>query len=102
MLNDPQYGFRKNRSSDDLTALLTETWNRSFLFFGETKVVALDNSKAIDRVPRPRHQDLISKVKSYGIGNTFIRWLSVRSIRVVIHGIGDNVSGYNIEYILNL
>ena len=33
-------------------------------------VVALDISKAFDRV---WHQGLISKVKSYGVGNSFIR-----------------------------
>ena len=62
LLNDWQYGFRKNRSTGDLIALLTETWNRSIHFFGESKVVALDISKAFDRV---WHQGL-SKVKSYG------------------------------------
>ena len=69
LLNDRQYGFRKNRSTCDLMALFTETWNRNVHFFGESKVVAL----AFDRV---WHQGLISKVKSYGVGNPFIRWLS--------------------------
>ena len=63
----------KNRSTGDLMALLTETWNRSLQFFGESKVVALNISKAFDRM---WHQGLISKVKSYGVGNIFIRWLS--------------------------
>ena len=70
LLNDRQYGFMKNRSTGDLMALLTETWNRSVHFFSERKVVALDISKAFDRV---WHQGLISKVKGYGVGNTFIR-----------------------------
>ena len=65
-------------------ALLTETWHRSVHFFGERKVVAFDISKAFDRV---WHQGLISKEKSYGVGNTFLRWpsdfLCNRSIRVV-------------------
>ena len=88
LLNDRQYGFRKNRSTGDLMALLTETW--SVHFFGESKVVALD---------RVWPQDLISKVKSYGVGNTFIRWLSDflcnRSIRVVIDGINSNIYPVN-------
>ena len=92
LLNDRQYGFRKNRSTGDLMALMTETWNRSVHFFGEIKVVALDISKAFDRV---WHQGLISKLKSYGVGNTFIRWLSDflcnRSIRVVIDWINSNL-----------
>ena len=92
LLNDRQYGFSKNRSTGDLMALLTETWNRSAHFFGESKVIALYISKAFDRF---WHQGLISKVKSYGVGSTFIRWLSDflcnRSIRVVINGINSNL-----------
>ena len=68
--NDRQYCFRKNRSTVGLMALLTETWNRSVHFFGESKVVASDTAKAFDRV---WHQGLIYKVKSYGVCNTFIR-----------------------------
>ena len=75
----------KNRSTGGLMALLTETWNRSVHFFGESKVVALDISKAFDRV---WHQGLISRIKSYGVGNTFILWLSDflcnRSIRIYL------------------
>ena len=56
----------------------------------------LNISKAFDRV---WHQALISKVKSYGVGNTFIRWLSDflcnRSIRVVIDGINSNLYPVN-------
>ena len=47
-------------------ALLTETWNGNVHFIGESKVVALDIFKAFYRV---WHQGLISKVKSYGVGN---------------------------------
>ena len=59
----------QNRSTADLMALLTEIWNRSVHFFGESNVVTLDISKAFDRVWQ---QSLISKVKNYGVGNTFI------------------------------
>ena len=52
-------------------ALLTEAWNWSVHFIVENKVVALNISKAFDRV-----WHLMSKVKGYGVGNTFIRWLS--------------------------
>ena len=55
-------------------------------------------TKATDRV---WHQGLISKVKSYGVGNTFIRWLSDflcnRSIRLVIDGINSNLYPVNSE-----
>ena len=66
LLSDRQYGLRKNRS---IGALLTETWNRIVHFFVESKVVTLDISKAFDRVWQ---QALISTVKSYVVGNTFI------------------------------
>ena len=83
LLHDHQYGFR-------------ETWNSSSNFLKEIKVVALDISKAFDRV---WHQDLISSVKSYGVGNTFIRWLSDflcnRSICVVIDRINSNLYSVN-------
>ena len=86
----------KNRCTGDLVALLTETWNRSVHFFGESKVVALDISKASDRV---WHQGLISKVKSYAVGNAFIRWpsefLCNRWIPVVIDGINSNLYPLN-------
>ena len=59
MLNDREYGFRKNRSTGTLMALLIETWKRSVHLFGESKIVALNISKAFDRVC---HQGLISKV----------------------------------------
>ena len=79
-------------------ALLTETWNRSVHYFGESKIVALDISKVFDRV---WHQGLISKVKSYGAGNTFIQWLSDflynRPIRVVIDGISSYLYPVNLE-----
>ena len=78
--------------------LLTETWKRSVYFFGESRVVALDISKVFDRV---WHQSLISKTKSYGVSNTFIRCLSDflcnRSIRVVIDGIKSNQYPANSE-----
>ena len=58
------YGFRKNRSTGDLMALLTKTWHRRVHFFGESKIVASDISTAFDRM---WHNGLISKVKSYGV-----------------------------------
>ena len=82
----------KNACTGDILALLTETWNRSIHFFGESKVVALDISKAFDSV---WHQGLISKVKSYGVGKTFILLSSNFpcncSIRVVIDGINSKL-----------
>lgn len=96
LLSDRQYGFRRNRSTGDLMAFLTEQWNRSVHRLGESKVVALDISKAFDRV---WHQALISKVNAFGLGRNFSRFISSflrdRSIRVVIDGVSSN------EYSIN-
>ena len=50
LISDRQYGFRKGRSTGDLLAFLTESWSSSLSDFGETFAVALDISKAFDRV----------------------------------------------------
>ena len=62
LLSDRQYGFRQGRSTGDLLAFLTVSWSSSFRDFGETFAVALDISKALDRV---WHKALISKLPSY-------------------------------------
>ena len=96
LLRDRQYGFRKNRSTGDMMSLLSETWSRGIHAFGESKVVALDISKAFDRV---WHDGLISKIRCYGVSNTFIRFLSDflcnRSIRVVVDGVASNIFPIN-------
>ncbi len=48
LLSDRQYGFRKGRSTGNLS-LLTDSWSSSFSCFGETFSVALDISKAFNR-----------------------------------------------------
>ena len=91
LLNDRQYGFRKNRSTGDLMSFLSERWSRSIHQFGESKVVALDISKAFDRV---WHGALISKLIAFGVGNDFSRFISSflrdRSIRVVVDGVSSD------------
>ncbi len=49
-LSGRQYGFRKARSSVDPLSVLTYSWSSSHSRFGETFSVALDISKAFDRV----------------------------------------------------
>ncbi len=48
--SDRQYGFRKERFTGDLLAFLTNSSSSSLNRFGETSVVALDISKAFDKV----------------------------------------------------
>ena len=50
LVSDRQYGFRKERSTYDLLSLLSDTWSSAFRNFGESFTVALDISKAFDRV----------------------------------------------------
>ncbi len=62
LLSDHQYGLRKGRSTDDLLAFLTDSWSSSHSRFGETFAVALNISKAFDRV---WHKGLLSKLPFY-------------------------------------
>jgi hypothetical protein len=87
LISDRQYGFRCKRSTGDLMAYITEAWSRSIHHFGESLAVALDISKAFDRV---WHTALLSKMKSFGICSGLVEWtesfLANRSIRVVLDG----------------
>ena len=87
LLSDHQYGFRKARSTGDLLSYLTHKWSSSLRDFGESYVVALDISKAFDRV---WHKALLAKLPSYGFSpplcNLISSFLSNRSISVVVDG----------------
>ncbi len=63
LLSDCQYGFRKGRFTDDLFAFLTYSLSSSLGRLGETFSVALDISKAFQRV---WHKSLLSKLPSFG------------------------------------
>ncbi len=86
-LSDHQYGFRKGRSAGDLLAFLTDSWLSSLNRFGETFAIALDISKAFDRV---WHKALLSKIPSYGfypaLCSFLFSFLSSRSIAAVVDG----------------
>ena len=66
LLSDVKFGFRHQRSSADLLALLTEHISKVLDKRGESRSVALDISKAFDRV---WHAGLLHKLSSYGIKN---------------------------------
>src|ERR1044072_5673193 len=57
LISDRQYCFRKERSTGDLYSLLSDSWSSALRGFGESFAVALDISKAFDRV---WHKALIS------------------------------------------
>ena len=87
LLSDHQYGFRKARSIGDLLSYLTHVWSSSLKNFGESFVVALDISKAFDRV---WHKALLAKLPAYGFTPSFCKlissFLSNRFISVVVDG----------------
>ncbi|MEL7196638.1 MAG: reverse transcriptase family protein, partial [Bacteroidota bacterium] len=87
LISDHQYGFRKARSTGDLLSYLTDIWSSSLRDFGESFVVALDISKAFDRV---WHKALLAKLPSYGFTPSLTKliasFLSSRSIAVVADG----------------
>ena len=81
-----QYGFRSSQLIADLLTVKSDRIARAFKRSGATRAVALDISKAFDRV---WHADL-HKLKSYGIsGQIFClmsSFLSNRQLRVVLDG----------------
>ena len=88
LFSDFQYGFRSSRSTadlltDDESDRIARAFNRS----GATQAVALDISKAFDRV---WHAGLLHKLKSYGISGEIFglisSFLSNRRLRVVLDG----------------
>ena len=63
LFSDFQYGFRSSQSTADLLAVVSDRIARAFNKSGTTRAVALDISKASDRI---WHAGLLHKFKSYG------------------------------------
>ena len=83
-----QYGFRSSRSTADLLTVVSDRIARAFNRSGATRAVALDISKAFDRV---WHAGILHhKLKSYGISCQIFAiitsFLSDRQLRVVLDG----------------
>ena len=82
-----QYGFRSSQSTADLLTVVSNRIARAFNRSGATRAVALDTTKAFDRV---WHAGLPHELKSYGIsGQAFgliSSYLSNRRLRVVLDG----------------
>ena len=87
LFSDFQYGFRSSRSTADLLTVVYDRTARAFNRSGATRAVALDISKAFDRVC---HAGLLHKLKSYGISGQISglisSFLSNRRLRVVLDG----------------
>ena len=87
LFSDFQYGFRSPRSTADLLTVVSDRIARAFNRSGATQAVALDISKAFDRV---WHAGLLHKLKSYGISGQIFgiisSFLSNRRLQVVRDG----------------
>ena len=87
LFSDFQYGFRSSQSTADLLTVVSDRIARAFNRSGATRAVALDISKAFDRV---WHAGLLHKLKSYGISGQIFglisSFLSNRQLRVVLDG----------------
>ena len=87
LFSDFQYGFRSSRSTADLLTVVSDKIARAFNRSGATRAVALDISKAFDRV---WHAGLLHKLKSYGISGQIFglisSFLSNRPLSVVLDG----------------
>ena len=73
LFSDFQYGFRSSRSTADLLTVVSDRIARAFNRSGATRAVALDISKAFDRV---WHAGLLHKLKSYGISGQMFGLIS--------------------------
>ena len=82
-----QYCFRSSRSTADLLTVVSDRIARVFNRSGATRTVALDISKAFDRI---WHAGLPYKLKSYGISGQIFglisSFLSNRRLRVALDG----------------
>ena len=85
LFSDFQYGFRSSRLTADLLTVVPDRIAWAFNRSGATRAVAVDISKAFDRV---WHAGLLHKLKSYGISGQIFRlisfFLSNRWLRVVL------------------
>ena len=78
---------RSSRSTADLLTVVSDRIARAFNRSGATRAVALDISKAFDRV---WHAGLLHKLKSYGISGQIFGLISSfhrnRQLQVVLDG----------------
>ena len=96
--NDSQYGFRHQRSTGDLLAYVTYIWESAMESFGQSQAVALDISKAFDRVWQ---QALLNKLPCYGVSPQLCLWLinflQGKSLQAVVVGASSDVLPTNAE-----
>ena len=87
-----QHGFRPGHSCVTQLLKVMENWTNFIDSGASVDVIYLDFQKAFDRVP---HGRLLSKVKSYGIEGSILRWIQdfLRNRRQQVH-IRGSYSGW--------
>ena len=87
LFSDSQYGFRSSRSAANLLTVVSDKIARAFKRSGATRAVALDISKAFDRIWQAC---LLHKLKSYEILRQIFGFISAflcnRWLQVVLEG----------------
>ena len=87
LFSDFQYGFRSCQSTADLLTVVSDRISRTFIRSGSARAVALDISKAFDRV---WHAGFLHKLKPYGISGQILglisSFLSNRRLQMVLDG----------------
>ena len=87
LFSDFQYGFRSSRSTVGLPTVVSDRIGGAFNRSGTARAVALDISKAFERV---WHAGLLHKLKTYGISGQIFglisSFFSNRLLRVVLDG----------------
>ena len=96
LFSDFQYGFRSSWSTADLLTVVSDRIGRGFSRSGATRAVALDISKAFDRV---WHAALLHKLKPYGILGQIFRLVSSFLNNRRLQGVLDGKSPQ--EYLVN-
>ena len=96
LLSDSQYGFRSSQSTANLLTVVSDKIARAFKRSGATRAVALDISKALDRIWQA---GLLHKLKSYEISRQIFGLISAflcnRWLQVVLEGKSSQ------EYLVN-
>ena len=96
LLSDVQYGFRSARSTADVLTVITHRISEAMAMGNHSRVIALDISKAFDKV---WHKGLLLKLSSYGISGKVLAviksFLSGRSLRVVVNGQSSHAHSIN-------
>ena len=72
LISDRQFGFRRNRSTEQATAIFTDQIRKNMDKGQLTGAVFIDMSKAFDTIS---HASIINKLPSYGISGAEYQWL---------------------------